>query len=385
VRIEAGTVENESRVSGIDAQGHALFAEVAAHGSATGFVGLDAGSADVAAASRPIKPEEATQLSRFGDMHSRLAEQVIGIDGLAILVHPDNPLDSLSTEQLARIFSGEAKNWEDVGGRGGAIHLYARDDKSGTYDTFKELVLTANGKSLGSAAKRFESSDELAAAVGSDPHGIGFVGLSSVGGAKALSIRTGDAAPMLPRPELVATEDYPLSRRLYLYVKPDEANPWVAALVEFAHSPKGQAIVERTGFVGQDVQAMRVAPSPSMPENYARLAREAVRLSVNFRFQNGRATLDNKARRDVERLLAYLKAQGKTDGQVVLVGFGDPKSTPERTELLSRLRAMAVRRPLAHQGVMLRDIIGVGAALPVASNAQDDGRIKNRRVEVWVY
>ncbi|KAF1066167.1 MAG: hypothetical protein GAK45_02010 [Pseudomonas citronellolis] len=118
---------------------------------------------------------------------------------------------------------------------------------------------------------------------------------------------------------------------------------------------------------------------------YQDLARDAQRLSVNFRFREGSATLDNKAQRDVERLLAYLKTQNKMNAKAVLVGFGDPKQDPARAQLLSKLRAMAVRRELAKEGVIFRDIVGLGAAQPVAANDDFEGRVKNRRVEVWVY
>ncbi|MNG16481.1 hypothetical protein D3C84_1003990 [compost metagenome] len=69
----------------------------------------------------------------------------------------------------------------------------------------------------------------------------------------------------------------------------------------------------------------------------------------------------------------------------MLVGFGDPKEDPQRAELLSKLRAMAVRRELTKGGVALREVTGLGDELPVAANTAEDGRIRNRRVEVWVY
>jgi phosphate transport system substrate-binding protein len=123
----------------------------------------------------------------------------------------------------------------------------------------------------------------------------------------------------------------------------------------------------------------------NMPKDYQDLAQHAQRLSVNFRFQEGSANLDNKALRDLSRLINYLHEQEKVKGKVVLVGFGDAKADPARAELLSKLRAMAVRRELSKGGVFFRDIIGMGDELPVAANSADDGRIKNRRVEVWVY
>jgi phosphate transport system substrate-binding protein len=85
------------------------------------------------------------------------------------------------------------------------------------------------------------------------------------------------------------------------------------------------------------------------------------------------------------RVLAYLREKGKLENSVVLVGFGDPKQDTERSALLSKLRAMAVRRELAKGGVTFREITGLGDALPVAANNGEEGRIKNRRVEVWVY
>jgi len=277
------------------------------------------------------------------------------------------------------------KTWEELGGRGGAIHLYARDDQSGTYDTFKELVLSRRGKSLGSAAKRFESSEQLSDAVSNDPQGIGFIGLPYVRQAKAVAIADGASQAMLPLNSLIATEDYPLSRRLFFYLPPDTQNQWAQALASFAQSPEGQAIVAASGFVSQTVQAMSVAPNALMPEGYQSLSRHAQRLTVNFRFAEGSASLDNKARQDLARVLDYIKRNGKTERAVTLVGFGDLKDDPARADLLSKLRAMAVRRELVKNGVVMREVRGFGALMPVATNSADEGRIKNRRVEVWVY
>ncbi|MGL6242417.1 substrate-binding domain-containing protein [Pseudomonas sp.] len=385
VHSEAPDKANEQRIVGETVQGRRVVVEVAAHGSSTGFSALKTASADLAASSRPIKDGERSDLKSLGDFKSPGAEQVIAIDGLAIILHPQNPLNQLNTEQLARIFSGEARTWEELGGSGGTIHLYARDDQSGTYDTFKELVLSRRGKTLDSAAKRFESSEQLSDAVSLDPQGIGFIGLPYVRQAKAVAIADGQSQAMLPLNSLIATEDYPLSRRLFFYLPPNGTNPWAQALVTFAQSSKGQAIVAANGFIAQTVQAMSVTPNALMPEGYQALSRHAQRLSVNFRFEEGSATLDNKARQDLSRVLDYIKQRDKTNRQVTLVGFGDAKSDPARADLLSKLRAMAVRRELVKSGVVFREIRGFGAEMPVAANSADEGRIKNRRVEVWVY
>jgi len=384
VHSELGDGANEQRVIGKTRQGRTVTIEVAAHGSSTGFAALKNLSADLAASSRPIKDSELVDLEPLGDLKSPEAEQVIAIDGLAIILNPKNPLNTLNTEQLAQIFNGEVDTWETLGGIGGPIHLYARDDQSGTYDTFKELVLRLRGKPL-APAKRFESSEQLSDAVSQDAQGIGFIGLPYVRQAKAVAIVDGDSQPMLPLNSLIATEDYPLSRRLFFYLPPSSHNAWAKALVDFTQSSKGQAIVAANGFIAQQVQAISVEPRPSMPADYQAIAREAQRLSVNFRFEEGSASLDNKARQDLQRVVAYLKSHDKLDKQVTLVGFGDAKNDPQRAALLSKLRAMAVRRELVRNGVVLRDILGFGAQMPVAANTADEGRIKNRRVEVWVH
>lgn len=377
--------DNEQRIVGWTAEGKRVQIDIAAHGSSTGFAALKQASADLAASSRPIKDGELKDLSALGDLKSPMAEQVIAIDGLAIILHPQNPLRQLDTVQLARIFSGEAKTWEAVGSVGGAIHLYARDEQSGTYDTFKELVLNRQGKKLDPTAQRFESSEQLSDAVSQDPQGIGFIGLPYVRQAKPLALVDGASQPMLPLNNLIATEDYPLSRRLFFYLPPAQTNPWAEALVDFSQSEQGQAIVAANGFIAQTIQAMSVMPNALMPEGYQALSRHAQRLTVNFRFEEGSASLDNKAHQDLGRVLDYIRQHGKLDRRVTLVGFGDLKDDPARADLLSKLRAMAVRRELFKYGVTLREVRGFGALMPVAANNEDEGRVRNRRVEVWVY
>lgn len=375
---------NETLLSGRNSAGQTVTVEVAAHGSGTGFSALKAKTADLAASSRPIKENEINDLNGLGDLKSHDAEQVIAIDGVAVILHPNNSLRALSIIQLAQIFSGEIQDWQQLGGAAGPIHVYARDQQSGTYDTFNELVLTKNGKSLVRDAKRFESSEQLSDEVSQDRQGIGFIGLPYVRRAKAVAIIDGGSKPMLPTVGLIATEDYPLSRRLYFYLPPQSSQRWAKALVKFTQSAAGQAIVAKTGFVAQTVQAVKVRATPEMPSQYQNLTREGERLSVNFRFAQGSAVLDNKARLDVQRVVDYLKDHDQLNQRVTLVGFGDVKDDSTRAQLLSKLRAMAVRRELLKSNVVLRDVLGLGAEMPVADNDADEGRFKNRRVEVWV-
>ena len=359
--------------------------DIHSQGSSTGFVALHEKRGDIAASSRPIKESEVSLLSPLGDMHSKNAEHVIAIDGLAIIVHPAHPINDLSITQLADIFSGDLNDWSMLGARAGSIRIYARDHNSGTWETFKELVLSPTDKVLSSQAKRCESSEQLSALVSKDPNAIGFIGLPYVREAKALAVSAGENLAMYPSGELSATKDYPLSRRLYLYSAEHESNPLAQELLAFAQSDAGQSLVESNGFISQTVSAMSVVAEDSMPLQYQQLAQQAQRLSVNFRFKEGSAQLDNKAHRDIDRVLAYLRKHTKTKNKLVLVGFGVSKSAPERALLLSKLRAMAVRRQLHNNEIIFREIFGIGDLMPVASNNLDQGRVKNRRVELWVY
>ncbi|MBI6924582.1 phosphate ABC transporter substrate-binding/OmpA family protein [Pseudomonas putida] len=384
VQVHPGRSDNETVITATRADGVGVRIDIAAHGSSTGFLALAQGEADLVAASRPISDSEARQLQAFGDLRSSAAEHVIGLDGVAILVNPANPLHELSLDQIAQVFSGRVQRWEQLGVAGGDIHLYARDERSGTFETFKARVLAPGQVNLVPTARRFEAADRLAAHVAADRQAIGFTGLSTTRGTKVLAVADGNAAALLPERALVASEDYPLSRRLFLY-RPTPPSLQATALIDFIQSPAGQAIVAEQGFVSQQVMVQQVVPVADMPARYRDLVKHAQRLSVNFRFQPGNAALDSKAIQDVQRIIDYLTQAGKQQRKAVLVGFGDPKDTPGRAALLSRLRAEAVRQALARGGIEVLEVVGLGDQMPVAGNELEQGRLRNRRVEVWVY
>jgi phosphate transport system substrate-binding protein len=297
------------------------------------------------------------------------------------VVHPHNPITQLNKAQVARVFSGDAKNWQEFGGKDQAIHLYARDENSGTWDSFKNMVL---GKSspLSPDAQRYESSEALVSKVVSDPGGIGFIGLAFVGASKLLAISDGQAA-FKPSLLTVATEDYALSRRLFLYTKGESSNVYVREFIAFCQGVSGQEIVEKQGFISQNVAAMNTQLADDLPAEYLEIVQGNQRLSVNFRFQPGSAKLDNKASKDIQRLVYFIKQQEQPK-EIILIGFGDRRKNAQRSKLLSKLRAMAVRRELARLGVYAKLSTGYGEFNPLASYQSRSGKIKNRRVEVWL-
>jgi phosphate transport system substrate-binding protein len=364
--------------------GSRLGIEVYAHGSATAFKDLAAQSTDLGMASRRIKPEEATQLADVdGDLTSPSSEHVLGLDGVAVIVNPANPVQSLTIEQAGKIFSGQITDWSAVGGTAGPIALYARDDKSGTFDTFKALVLDPLSFKLLADAHRYESSSDLSDAVSADASGIGFIGLPYVRRSKVLGISAGAGnPPIVPTQFTVGTEDYPLSRRLYLYLPGKTPSKEAADFVEYALSAAGQDVVKEIGFVSQTPYSVKVTEDPSWPADYRGLVDGAERLSLDFRFDTGGGALDTKAQRDLLRLVDYV---GKQPGRSIeLFGFADSQGDARANLQLSQERAKTVADALQARGIQVREVRGFGSAIPIASNDAEAGRNRNRRVEVWV-
>jgi phosphate transport system substrate-binding protein len=280
----------------------------------------------------------------------------------------------MTKNEVADIFSG--------GSTGQTWNIYARDDKSGTYDTFKDRVL--GGRPLAANAKRFEDSRALASAISQDRSGIGFVGLPYAVSVKVLAISEKGTTPLIPNTMTVRTESYPLSRRLYLYL-PDNAKPEARDFVRFALSDAGQSIVDKDGFIGQklDVIDAKQAVRANAPKGYLELIPSADRVSVNFYFRTGSSELDSKAVDDIKRTAVALSSQLRGRG-VMLVGFADSTGSPAANVTLSKNRAQAVADRMNREGITPVFITGFGASLPVADNSTPEGREKNRRVELWL-
>lgn len=356
---------------------------IESHGSGTAFSGLLSGQADIGMSSRPATPDELTRArAKLGELELPQSEIVLAVDALAIIVHPDNPLKALTVGQLRDVFAGRVTNWRQLGGVAAPISLHARDAQSGTWDSFRSMVL--GSASLTPEAHRYESTAELAAAVREDSHAIGFVGLSGVDGVRALAIADG-GEPVLPQRFQVAVEDYPLARRLYLYV-PGKSVPAAQDFVEFALSDAGQMLVEESGFVSQRVRAFEPVLRPDLPAEYAAIVDGAQRLSFNVRFSSGADLLDSKALRDLERLAGFMTEPEQTGRRLLLLGFADAsESLPLMAISLSNDRVDHVAAMLARRGVATSRVRGFGGVAPVASNDSERGRNLNRRVEVWLH
>ena len=372
IKTLPGNKENETIIRGkLKDKGltTTIEAHVAAHGSSTGFKALLNGKADIAASSRPIKKKEEIELIHIGNMRDIANEHIVAIDGLAIIVNPLNAVEALSTQQLQDIFTGKITRWSQLGGPNKKIRVLARNNNSGTYDTFKGLVLKK--RPLIKSAQRYESNDDISSQVQQDISAIGFVALASIGNAKSVEVSDGEAIPLKPSSLTVATEDYPLSRRLYLYAKAQQhRNEAINRFLTFVKSDAGQAIVDKVGFVAQSLHPLNVEAS------------DWRRLNMNFRFQGGSSKLDNKATIDVERLVEFINRPENQTMQIKLVGYSNPDANSPTTSI-SRLRAQSVRWALRSKGLSNKVRTEAGNALSVADPDSIHAN-KNRRVEVWV-
>lgn len=350
--------------------GEPFSADVKSAGTSTAFQAMAAGQCDIAMASREATPAERDTLGQG------LTEQVLGLDGIAVIVHPTNPISKLLTTQVGVLFSGAS--WAVVGGNG-PVDVVSYDEKSGTFDTFKKLALA--GQQLSPNSKKLSSSADVVGSVISAPSAIGYTSLSSARGVKILAIGEPGAEPLMPTPWTVARESYPFTRRLYLYTHARFTRPAADSLVTFALSNAGQAVVDRMGFVDLSVKAEPYTLCSTCPAAYQQTTAGGRRLSVDFRFRNGSSELDSRALRDADRVAEF----GRTGQRLQLIGFADNSGDPSVNQKLSLERAEKVRAELGRRGLTALQTQGLGSLMPTASNATEEGRQKNRRVEVWVH
>lgn len=208
-------------------------------GSGVGIAALIDGTCDIADASRPMKTKE---LKTAREKGINPVETIIAKDGIAIVVHPDNPIKELSLEQLKKIYTGKISNWRDVGGESGAIVIVSRDVASGTFEVFKKLVL--KGDKNRDDALMLASNKAVATTVSQTPGSIGYIGLGYLSAdVKALRIDN-----VLPSNKTVISGEYKLARPLFMYTN-GEPKGFVKKLIDFILSPQGQNIVSDIGFV----------------------------------------------------------------------------------------------------------------------------------------
>lgn len=219
-------------------------------GSGTGIAALINGTCDIAICSRVMKDKEKQQAKQKGRSP---VEFVVGLDGLAVVVHPSNPVNQLTIDQLRDIFMGTITNWKNVGGNNQVITLLSREVNSGTHVYFKEHILRKGNdkgpEEFSASALLMPSSQAIADEVSQNPSAIGYYGLGYVSPKqKALAISQKGGVFVKPSLETVRDKSYPISRPLIMYTA-GEPQGLVKVFMDFVLSPEGQEIVQKLDFV----------------------------------------------------------------------------------------------------------------------------------------
>lgn len=326
-----------------------------------GFESLAAG--DIALFFADRSPT-AAELARFGAgfKESRSVAEVVALDALTLLVHPDNPID--------------------------------------TYEVGQSLSLKAAAGPQGSAVRSKAEQFALRAPVISEAIGeeaamqdrnVLACGLYHLEGknirAKRLAVKASkDSSALIPSPFTIATEEYLYSYRIVAWSH-SKPNQLALDLVSFITSDPGQAAVKQSGFVD-----LRLVPDGGKvdPAKLAALGEaigsktinDARRLSTNIRFEVNDAQLDLKAQADLERI-TRIAASDYPKHTVVILGFTDSSGGLAINQPLSEKRAESVALELRRAKVDARSN-GLGDLFPIDTNETEAGKTRNRRAEVWV-
>lgn len=217
-------------------------------GSGTGIAALLNGTTDICASSRNIEAKETALAAQKG-----ITPKEFGVarDGIAIIVHPSNPIAEVTQEQLMKIYTGAYTNWNQVGGPDQAIIALSRESSSGTYVFFQEHVLKKADYAPG--VRLLAATAAIIQSAGDDKSSIGYAGLGYAVEAKEkvkiLKVKANDTAPaIMPSDTTVRSGEYPIARALFFYVN-GEPKGEVKDFIDFCLGEAGQKIVTENGYV----------------------------------------------------------------------------------------------------------------------------------------
>lgn len=203
-------------------------------GSGAGITAVQEGTCDIGLSSRALKDEEKA---------AGLKETVLAYDGIAIIVHPDNPVSDLSIEQIAKLYTGEITNWKDVGGSDAEVVLIGREAASGTRDGFESITGT---KDKCQYRQELTSTGDVITAVSQNPDAIGYASLAAIkDSVKALSVDG-----VTPSETTVKDGSYPVQRPFVLVTVEGKALSAAAqSFFDYATSADAADIIAKAGAV----------------------------------------------------------------------------------------------------------------------------------------
>lgn len=202
-------------------------------GSSAGIQAVAEGRCDIGLASRDLKEEETTDLQ----------ETIVAIDGIAIIVHPDNPAADLTIEQIGDIYTGKVTNWNEVGGSDAPIVCIGREAASGTRDGFEEVTGT---KDACKYSQELTSTGDVVQTVSGNPNAIGYASAASVND----TVKVVSVEGVVPTTETIQSGEYKVQRNFVLVTKKDTPLSQAAqAFFDFATSPQADSLITEAGAV----------------------------------------------------------------------------------------------------------------------------------------
>ena len=204
-------------------------------GSSAGIESLAAGSVDIGDASRALSDDEKGQ---------GIVENIVAIDGIAVITDTDNTITDIKSEDLAKVYTGEITNWKDLGGKDEQIVVIGREAGSGTRDAFEELM---DVKDSCKYAQELDSTGAVLAKVAATPGAVGYVSLDvlddTVNGLKINAVE--------PTEENILAGTYVLQRPFVMATKGEisEQSEQVQAYFDFINSEDGQNVIKSVGLI----------------------------------------------------------------------------------------------------------------------------------------
>lgn len=376
--------------------------QVVASSSYEGLGDLASGSARIALAGRPINDRDVARLAAAGagDFAADrvLAEHVVAIDPVAVIVNRSNSAREISTDQIRDIALGVTRRFGALGGPDGPINLYLSSDGNLPHDFPNDTVTTRHPafETIGERAKLFPRDRDLMAPLRADPNGLAFLSLSLLPPDHDFKILQVRAGPNAQAPSVAAAQSrqYPIIRRLFLYVRPQsmQDDPFVQRFIAFASSEAGRAIFLRHNFApppqtsrnGLDLAPPRCLLGTAEANAVGIATRGAARIDRPLQFEPDSLELTAESKASLDRLAETLREVFSSGGTATLIGHSDAAGEPQRNREVALRRAIAVREALERKGVFGLTAESAGEMCHIAENSTDAGRHQNQRVEIWI-
>ncbi len=218
--------------------------QVSGGGSGTGIAALLNGTTDICNASRDMKEKE-YQLAAHKGLDVK--RHSVALDGIAVYLNENNPVNDLTKAQLKGIYTGKITNWKDVGGKDAQIILYGRENNSGTYAFFREHIL--EDEDYSDRTQTLPGTASVVNAVSKDVNGIGYGGIAWGKGVKYAGVKVDDTTTAVqPTVETVSDGQYPIARQLYFFTNGQPTGD-MKTFINWCLSKEGQKVAAETDYV----------------------------------------------------------------------------------------------------------------------------------------